>query len=160
GTGPPRARQPRGRRRHSQRRDRDPDDLHQRQAPRGHLGRQLASPRPRGRARDGPPGPPLGGPHPGPRTPRAPLPPANPSGLEGTGMGRLDGKVAVVTGGGSGLGRAIATRYVAEGAKVLVTDVNLPGCEETLAAMPGSDRARAAVRRVDVSREAEVEAAV
>ena len=49
-------------------------------------------------------------------------------------MGRLDGKVAVVTGSGSGLGRAIALRYVDEGARVLVTDVNLPGCEETLAA--------------------------
>jgi len=75
-------------------------------------------------------------------------------------MGRLDGKVAVVTGGGGGLGRAIATRYVAEGARVLVTDVNLPGCEETLAAIPGPDRPRAAARRVDVAREAEVEAAV
>src|SRR5262249_27482922 len=37
---------------------------------------------------------------------------------------------------------------------------NLPGCEETLAAMPASDRGRAAARRVDVAREAEVEAAV
>ena len=75
-------------------------------------------------------------------------------------MGRLDGKVAVVTGGGSGLGRAIAVRYVAEGARVLVTDVNLPGCEETLAAMPPSVGGQAAARRVDVSREPEVEAAV
>ena len=75
-------------------------------------------------------------------------------------MGRLDGKVALVTGGGSGLGRAIALRYVAEGARVLVTDVNLAGCEETLAAMPESLRSRAVARRVDVSREREVEAAV
>ena len=59
-------------------------------------------------------------------------------------MGRLDGKVAVVTGGGSGLGRAIAMRYVAEGARVLVTDVNLAGCEETVAAMPVSARSQAA----------------
>jgi len=75
-------------------------------------------------------------------------------------MGRLDGKTAVVTGAGSGLGRAIATRFVAEGARVLVTDVDLVGCEETLAAIPAGPRAAAATRRVDVSREPEVEAAV
>jgi NAD(P)-dependent dehydrogenase (short-subunit alcohol dehydrogenase family) len=75
-------------------------------------------------------------------------------------MGRLDGKAALVTGGGSGLGRAIALRYVAEGARVLVTDVNLAGCEETLAAMHELHRSRAVARRVDVSREPEVEAAV
>ena len=75
-------------------------------------------------------------------------------------MGRLDGKVAVVTGGGSGLGRAIAVRYVAEGARVLVTDVNLAGCEETIAEMPAAARGQAVARRVDVSREPEVEAAV
>src|SRR5262249_46398661 len=75
-------------------------------------------------------------------------------------MGRLDGKVAVVTGGGSGLGRAIATRYVAEGARVLVTDVNLAGGEETAPAMPGPAGSRAAARQLDVSREPEVEAAV
>ncbi|MGZ3444309.1 MAG: SDR family NAD(P)-dependent oxidoreductase [Myxococcaceae bacterium] len=75
-------------------------------------------------------------------------------------MGRLDGKVAVVTGGGSGLGRAIAVRYVAEGARVLVTDVNLAGCEATIAAIPERDRARAVARRLDVAREPDVEAAV
>jgi NAD(P)-dependent dehydrogenase (short-subunit alcohol dehydrogenase family) len=75
-------------------------------------------------------------------------------------MGRLEGKAALVTGGGSGLGRAIAVRFVAEGARVLVTDVNLAGCEETLAAIPAADRSRAVARRLDVSREPEVEAAV
>jgi len=75
-------------------------------------------------------------------------------------MARLDGKVAVVTGGGSGLGRAIAVRFVAEGARVLVTDVNLASCEATVAAIPERDRSRAVARRVDVAREAEVEVAV
>ena len=39
-------------------------------------------------------------------------------------MGRLDGKVAVVTGGASGLGRGVAQRFVEEGATVYLTDLN------------------------------------
>jgi 3alpha(or 20beta)-hydroxysteroid dehydrogenase len=39
-------------------------------------------------------------------------------------MGRLDGKVVMVTGGASGMGASHARRFVAEGAKVVITDVN------------------------------------
>ncbi len=39
-------------------------------------------------------------------------------------MGKLTGKVAVITGAGSGMGKAIAILYAAEGAKVIVSDIN------------------------------------
>ncbi|KAF2099196.1 oxidoreductase [Rhizodiscina lignyota] len=38
--------------------------------------------------------------------------------------GRLDGKVAIVTGGGSGFGKAISAKFVAEGAKVLIAEMH------------------------------------
>jgi 3-oxoacyl-[acyl-carrier protein] reductase len=47
-------------------------------------------------------------------------------------MGRLTGKVAVVTGSSSGIGKAIALRYGAEGARVVVTARRLELCERTV----------------------------
>ena len=46
-------------------------------------------------------------------------------------MGRVEGKVCLITGGGSGLGRADAIRLAEEGARVVVTDVNREAGEET-----------------------------
>ncbi len=48
-------------------------------------------------------------------------------------MRRFENKVALVTGAGSGIGRATAIRLAAEGAKVLATDVNGDGLKETVA---------------------------
>jgi 3-oxoacyl-[acyl-carrier protein] reductase len=48
-------------------------------------------------------------------------------------MGRLDGKVAVITGAGRGIGRATAVKFAAEGAAVVVNDVDPDPAEETAA---------------------------
>ena len=48
-------------------------------------------------------------------------------------MGRLDGKVALITGAASGIGRGMAVRFAAEGAKVILTDMNEEGIREAAA---------------------------
>ena len=45
---------------------------------------------------------------------------------------RLAGKVAIVTGAAAGIGRATAVRFAREGAKVTVTDIDVPGGKETV----------------------------
>lgn len=66
---------------------------------------------------------------------------------------RLDGKTALVTGAGSGIGLAVAQRFVAEGARVYFADINLEAAEKA-AAVTGSALAQAV--RMDISDEASV----
>ncbi|PKB72509.1 MAG: hypothetical protein BZY75_06630 [SAR202 cluster bacterium Io17-Chloro-G7] len=73
--------------------------------------------------------------------------------------GLLENKVAIVTGGSSGIGRATCLRFFQEGAKVVVADRNLVGAEETCHLMEGSDRDSMAIS-VDISKTSQVEGLV
>ncbi|KAJ5775607.1 uncharacterized protein N7511_000618 [Penicillium nucicola] len=64
---------------------------------------------------------------------------------------RLQGKVAIVTGGGSGFGAAIARRFGEEGAKVIVTDINVEGGEQVAALNPSN----LMFQRMDVTQESD-----
>jgi 3-oxoacyl-[acyl-carrier protein] reductase len=70
---------------------------------------------------------------------------------------RLDGKVAVVTGAASGFGRGIAELFAAEGAKIVVADINATAAGN-LVAKVGKDRAIATA--TDVTRRADVDAMI
>jgi NAD(P)-dependent dehydrogenase (short-subunit alcohol dehydrogenase family) len=73
-----------------------------------------------------------------------------------TPMGMLDDRVAIVTGAASGIGAATARRFVSEGAKVLVADIQ-DDAGEALATELGSS---AAFLHTNVARESDVEAAI
>lgn len=71
-------------------------------------------------------------------------------------MGRLDGKVAIVTGGNSGVGAATAELFAKEGAKVVITARRLPQLEE-VAAKIKADGGEVMIVQTDVSKPDSVE---
>ena len=76
-------------------------------------------------------------------------------------MGRLEGQVAVVTGGGNGIGRETVLRFLREGARVVAADLNPETGARTLALAAEQGRGGdARFVRADVTEEADVRAAV
>src|SRR5262245_10497250 len=73
--------------------------------------------------------------------------------------GRLQGKVALVTGAGSGIGRAATMAFAREGARVIVSDIVVPGGEETVQMVKAAG-GEASFVKADASKAAEVEALV
>jgi 3-oxoacyl-[acyl-carrier protein] reductase len=72
---------------------------------------------------------------------------------------RLKDKVAIITGAGSGFGEGMATRFAAEGARIVVNDIDVANGERVAAAIRATG-ADAIFRRADVAKAAEVEALV
>jgi len=73
-------------------------------------------------------------------------------------MSLLDGQTAVITGGAQGLGYAVAERFVAEGARVVLGDLDLEATQAAAQRLGGD--AKAVAVRCDVTRTDEVEALV
>ncbi|KDE99157.1 3-oxoacyl-ACP synthase [Mycolicibacterium aromaticivorans JS19b1 = JCM 16368] len=73
-------------------------------------------------------------------------------------MSLLAGQTAVITGGAQGLGFAIAEQFIAEGARVILGDLNLDATEEAVTKLGGADVARAV--KCNVTSYADIDALV
>src|SRR5215471_7475259 len=83
---------------------------------------------------------------------------ARPSSIEERQRMKLAGRIAIVTGAARGIGRACAERFLAEGAKVVIADVDTARLDETAKAIGNADNLLAVV--TDVSKKDQVEALI
>jgi NAD(P)-dependent dehydrogenase (short-subunit alcohol dehydrogenase family) len=74
-------------------------------------------------------------------------------------QGLLEGKVAVITGAGSGVGRAAVKLWTEHGAKVIAADIDLPTAEESVK-LAGAQQGKARAIACNVADPSQVEAAV
>ena len=73
--------------------------------------------------------------------------------------GRLEDKIAIVTGGGSGIGRAICSRFLQEGARVVIADRNQAGAVETQQLIGGTEETSAVIA-CDVSHTGQIQSLI
>ena len=74
-------------------------------------------------------------------------------------MGKLNDQIAIITGSARGIGKTSEITFNREGAKVIVADLNVKGCEETVQMIKKAG-GEAFFIRTDVSKTADVEAMV
>ena len=74
-------------------------------------------------------------------------------------MGKLEGKVAVITGAASGMGRATAIRFAREGAAIVVADLNSQAGEETISEIAAAG-GHAVFQHTDVSSDNDLKALI
>lgn len=79
--------------------------------------------------------------------------------MKTNGNGRLEGKVAVITGAADGIGRAAAALFAREGAKLVLADINHNGLMETVKLVE-DEKGAAVGKQTDVSKESDVEALI
>ena len=74
-------------------------------------------------------------------------------------MGKLEGKIAIITGGASGIGKATTKRFVDEGAKVCMVDLKREALEASAADL-GLPEGSYVIAPADVTNEEQVKAAI